>query len=221
MEVSQTEQEQLEELKKWWKENAKAVIAGVVIGLSVLFAVWTWRDYSRTQGEAASVEYQLLAGEVSKGDTEAGLKRGVRIINQFGTTSYAVLAALALAKLELESGNLGEAHKHLEWALKHAKQEELQHIARLRLARVMLAEGQHDAALKLLSPAQPGSFLSAYEDLKGDLYLASNQTAAAQTAYQHALSATSQDDIKKLIQMKLDDLGAPQPATTRDSVKTP
>jgi predicted negative regulator of RcsB-dependent stress response len=215
VQVSQTEQEQLEDLKKWWKENAKAVIAGVVIGLSVLFAVWAWRDYSRSQGEAASAEYQLLVGEVSKGDTEAGLKRGVRIINQFGTTSYAVFAAFALAKLELEGGHFGEAHKHLEWALNHAKQDELQHIARLRLARVMLAEGQHDAALKLLSLAQPGSFLPAYEELKGDLYLASGQTAAAQTAYQRALNAAAQDDIKQLIRIKLDDVGAPPPAAKK------
>ncbi len=215
MEVSQTEQEQLEDLKKWWKENAKAVIAGVVIGLSVLFAMWIWRDHSRSQGEAASAEYQLLVGEVSKGDARAGIKRGVAIINQFGTTSYAVFAAFALAKLELERGNLGEAHKHLEWALGHAKQDELQHIARLRLARVMLAEGQHDAALKLLSQAQPGSFLSAYEELKGDLYLASGQIAAAQTAYQSALSAATQEDSKKLIQLKLDDVGAPQPAADK------
>ena len=212
MEVSQTEQEQLEDLKKWWKENAKAVIAGVVIGLSVLFAMWTWRDHSRDQGEAASAEYQLLVGEVSKGDADAGIKRGVAIINRFGTTSYAVFAAFALAKLELERGNLGEAHKHLEWALGHAKQDELQHIARLRLARVMLAEGQHDAALKLLATAQPGSFLSAYDELKGDLYLASGQIAAAQTAYQSALSAATQEDSKKLIQLKLDDVGTPQPA---------
>lgn len=215
MQVSQTEQEQLEDLKKWWKENAKAVIAGVVIGLSVLFAAWAWRDYSRSQGEAASAEYQLLVGEVKKGDAEAGLKRGVGIINRFGTTSYAVFAAFALAKLELERGNLGEAHKHLEWALNHAKQDELQHIARLRLARVMLTEGQHDAALKLLSPKQPGSFLPAYEELKGDLYLASGQTAEAQTAYQRALNAAVQDDIKQLIQIKLDDLGAPPPAAKK------
>ena len=215
MQVSQTEQEQLEDFKKWWKENAKAVIAGVVIGLSVLFGAWTWRDYSRNQGEAASAEYQLLVGEVSKGDTEAGIKRGVAIINRFGTTSYAVFAAFALAKLELERGDLGEAHKHLEWALGHAKQDELQHIARLRLARVMLAEGQHDAALKLLAQAQPGSFLSAYEELKGDLYLATGQIAAAQTAYQSALSAATQEDSKKLIQLKLDDVGAPQPAADK------
>lgn len=209
---SETEREQFEDLERWWKENAKAVIASVVIGLSVLVAVWVWRDYSRTTGEAASVEYQLLIGEVSKGDTEAGLKRGVDIINQFETTSYAVFAAFALAKLELERGSLDEARKHLEWALNHAKQDELQHIARLRLARVALAEGQHDTALKLLSIAQPGSFLPAYEELRGDLYLASGQPAAAQAAYRRALIAAAQDDSKKHIQMKLDDLGAPQSA---------
>ncbi len=215
MQVSQTEQEQLEDLKKWWKENAKSVIGGVVIGLSVLFAIWTWRDYSRSQGEEAAAVYQLLLGEVNKGDTQAGLKRGVDIINHFRATPYAVFAAFALAKLELERGELGEAHKHLEWALNHAKQDELQHIARLRLARVMLAEGQHDAALKLLSAAQPGSFLSAYEELKGDIYLASEQLASAQTAYQRAFGAAVQDDAKKLIQTKLDDLGVPQAAAKK------
>ncbi|MEW6353019.1 MAG: tetratricopeptide repeat protein [Pseudomonadota bacterium] len=212
MDVYTTESEQIEQLKKWWKENGKSVIAGVVIGVSVLFAAWAWRDHTRTQAEAASAEYQLLIGDVEKGDARAGLERAARIRNQYGDTPYAVFAALAMAKFELEQGNAQAAVTHLQWALSNAEEDSLRHIARLRLARVMIDSDQAAAALKLVSDVQPGGFLSAYEEVKGDAYMKTNQPDAAHAAYTRALAALGEEsdpEQRELLQMKLDDLGTP------------
>lgn len=209
MEVYATEHEQLEAFKKWWKENGKAVIGGVILGLSVLLAFWAWRDYNQTQAEAASREYQLLIGEVEKGDTRAGLARGARILSQYNTTPYAVFTAFAMAKLEMEKGNTNAARTHLEWALNNADHDDVRHIARLRLARVMLDAGQAQAALKLLSSVEAGGFLDAYEETKGDSYLKLGQRDAAAAAYKKALAALPMEEVDKreLLEMKLDDLG--------------
>ncbi len=219
MDVYATEHEQLEELKKWWKENWKPLIAGAVIGLSLIFAYWAWRNHTHTQAEAASAEYQLLIGDVEKGDARAGLERAARIRNQYGDTPYAVFAAMAMAKLALDKGDTKGAREHLEWAMNNAGHDNLQHIARLRLARVLLDAGDAKAALKLVSVSKPGGFSSAYEEVTGDIYLKMGQVSEASAAYRRALKAPGEQaspEKKALLQMKLDDLGNP-PAREKEA----
>ncbi len=211
MDVYASEHEQVEALRKWWKENWKSITAGVVIGLSVLLAYWAWNTHNRTQAEAASVEYQLLIGEVENGDTRAGLERGARIRNQYPDTPYAAFAAMGMAKLALDKGDKKAARQHLQWAMDNAEHENLQHIARLRLARVMLDAGDTKAALELTAAvSRPGGFLSAYEEVKGDIYVKTARVSEASAAYQRALKALDEQanpGKKDLLQMKIDDLG--------------
>lgn len=209
MEIYQSEQEQVEALKKWWRENARAVIGGVVIGLGAAFAVWAWRDYHKTQAEQAAVEYGQLVDEVKRGAAKAGLERGARLMSEFSDTPYAVLAALANARLALDNGDAAAARKQLEWALAHARETALQQLARLRLARVMLEQGEAEAALKLMSGAEAGGYSAEYAEVQGDIYLALKQPGPARSAYQRALQALpAGSDKATLLQMKLDDLGA-------------
>ncbi len=209
METYQSEQEQVEALKNWWRENAKAVIGGVVIGLGAVFAVWAWRDYHQTQSAKAAVEYGQLMADVRRGADREGLERGARIMGEFSATPYAVLAALVNARLALDNGDMAAARKQLEWALAHARETTLQQLARLRLARVMLEQGEAQAALKLMSGAEAGGFSAEYAEVQGDIHLALKQPGPARSAYQRALqSLPAGTDKATLLQMKLDDLGA-------------
>lgn len=211
MAVSQTEQDQVEALNRWWKENYRAIIIGVLFGLILGVAVWAWRDYVSDQADAASNEYGELIGEVEQGDTKAGLARGARIIKQYGDTPYAVLASLAMAKLELDQAkpNSAAARKHLQWALDNAEENNLQHIARLRLAKVLLADAKPKEALTLANAVKTSSFTADYEETKGDAHLALRQVELAQAAYQRALNALDASNTEKraLLEMKLGDLG--------------
>lgn len=209
METYQSEQEQVEALKNWWRENARAVIGGAVIGLGAVFAVWAWRDYHKTQAEKAAVEYGQLMNEVRRGAAREGFERGARIMGEFSNTPYAVLAALVNARLALDNGDIAAARKQLEWALAHARETTLQQLARLRLARVMLEQGEAQAALKLMSGAEAGGFSAEYAEVQGDIHLALKQPGPARSAWQRALQALSAGtDKATLLQMKLDDLGA-------------
>ncbi len=209
MELYETEQQQIESLKKWWRENGKAASAGVVIGLAVVFAGWSWRDHNKSQVEAASAEYQQLIEELEQDKQDAALQRAARIHEQYARTPYAVLAALALGKAKLEQGDTAAAQQHLQWALDNAAQPELEHITRLRLARVMLERDEKSAALKLIEPVKSEAFAAQYEELRGDIYLALNQPVAARAGYQRALALLApESEQKALLQMKLDDLGA-------------
>ncbi len=208
METYQTEQEQVEALKKWWRENAVAVIGGVVLGLGAAFAVWAWRDYHKNQAIQASAEYDQLMGDVRRGAEQEALERSGRIMSEYGGTPYAVFAALASARLALDNGDNAAARKQLEWALAHASEPAVQQLARLRLARVMLDQGDAEAALKLINNAEAGGFRADYDAVLGDIYLVLKQMEQARSAYQKALQAMpAGSEQAALIQMKLDDLG--------------
>ncbi len=209
MEPYETEQQQVEAIKKWCRENAWAASAGVVIGVAMVFAVWAWRDYNKGQVAAAATEYRQLIGEIEQDKQDAVLQRATRIREQYARTPYAVFAALALGNARLEQGDTAAAAKqHLQWVLDNAAYPELKHIARLRLARVMLDRGEKDAAIKLLESVKAKGFAAQYEELRGDIDLALNQPAAARAGYQRALALLAPDaEQKALLQMKLDDLG--------------
>jgi predicted negative regulator of RcsB-dependent stress response len=72
---------------------------------------------------------------------------------------------------------------------------------------VLLAQGKHDEALKII-PSDSGSFKSAFDEVKGDIYLAKGDKEAAKLAYSQALLALPLDSNNNaLLQMKLDDFG--------------
>lgn len=209
MEIYQSEQEQVEALKKWWRENARAVIAGVVIGLGAVFAVWAWRDYHKTSAEQASAEYEQLVNEARRGADKEAFERGSRLMSTYSNTPYAAFAALSGAKIALDNGDREAARTQLEWALAHAREPELQQLARLRLARVLLAQDEAQAALKLMSDAEAGGFRADYDAVLGDIYQALKQPDRARGAYQQALRALPADgEQAALLRMKLDDLGS-------------
>ena len=113
-----------------------------------------------------------------------------------------------MARIKADEGDLATAKLHLRYALDNAKQDEIKHVARLRLARVLHDEGKQDEALTLLNGVAPGTFEESYQELKGDIYVAKGDIEKARTAYTLALAAMSANERgRNFLQMKLDDLG--------------
>ena len=55
-----TEDQQLEELKKWWKENGSSIITGVVLGLAILFGARAWFAWQERTAQQASAVYTVM-----------------------------------------------------------------------------------------------------------------------------------------------------------------
>lgn len=208
MEVYTTEEQQVEAIKKWWHDNKWSIIGGVAIGIAVLWGGRTWLDSQRAYGEAASAAYQVMMSRIEGGATEEAAQVGAQILGQFADTPYAALASLGMAKIKHDGGDLVAAKSHLRWALDNSKQATVQHEARLRLARILLSEGNGSEALSLLNGVAADSFEAAYEELRGDIHVAGGNTEAARTAFRHALDLLEPTaPAHQLVQMKLDDLG--------------
>ena len=203
-----TDEEQVEDLKKWWQRNGRHVTTGAVIGLAAVLGLRAWWDYQERQRLSASTEYEQFQAEFSQGNTDAVLRRGNYLIENYSGTPYAVIAALTLAKVHVDRGELPAAKQQLQWVVDKAKAPELVHIARLRLARVIAAEGDPAAAIKVLESVDAGMFAASYDELKGDLYVAAGDRDQARAAYRKAIAELNSGAGSDLVQMKLDDLGA-------------
>ncbi|MFO1422955.1 MAG: tetratricopeptide repeat protein [Candidatus Competibacteraceae bacterium] len=205
-----TDDERVEDLKKWWKENGVSIFIGIALGVIAIFGWRYWVSHRDAQAEIASGAYDAFVAAVEKPDAGLARQMGQTLIADFPKSPYAALAALRLAKLALAGGDNATASQQLEWVIGNARSDELRDIARLRLARVRLAAGQTAEAEKLLESMATAGLNAEREELKGDLHLAGNHPDKARTAYAAALAMSGGN---RLLQLKLDNLAVATPGT--------
>ncbi|KPK37810.1 MAG: hypothetical protein AMJ69_10280 [Gammaproteobacteria bacterium SG8_47] len=204
-----TEEQQVEAIKRWWQENGKAVLTGLALGVVLLFGGRAWFQHQRTQAQEASLQFEALSQAVDAGNAQGAAEYADRLVSEYSGTPYATLAALMMAKVRVDAQDWVGATQHLQWAIDHAGVANIEHIARLRLARVYIAQGNLEAALGLLEAVKEGSFVPAYAEVKGDIYVAQGATQQARQAYELALTGEHWDpEQRRIVQMKLDDLVA-------------
>jgi predicted negative regulator of RcsB-dependent stress response len=208
VEIYLSEEERVEALKRWWKENRRAVAMGIVLGAAIILGWNTWQSARLHKAEEASSVYQQLvkAAEAKQGDSV--LKLSERLVDSYPGTTYASLAAFFRARQQVNAGDLQAAQRTLQGLLDSSKDDGLKHLARLRLVSVLLAIGHNDEALNLLlalKPEQEGEFGSQYAIAKGDVYAALNRPSDAVQAYEQAVRL---GDLSPLLQLKLADLGS-------------
>lgn len=204
MTAYQTEEEQVEAIKKWWKENGKSAVAGIVLGVGGVLGWQTWAQHQQNVAAQAAVKYEQMVQAGDQGAVESAVKQAELLITQFEGSSYSVFAALELARLYLVQGNVAEAKRQLEWVLNNTGEQGLQQVARLRMARLLLSEGDADGAQRVIDGAPIDSFAGEFSQLRGDVALAKSDPEAARKAYQEALAGDVGNP--DLVQMKLDDL---------------
>src|SRR5262245_27257892 len=202
------EQEQLAELKAWWRQWGKLVIAAIVLALVVIGAYFGWTTYKRDIAAKAAVMYGAVTKSLQEGDAKKARENAVGLIEKHPKTGYAPLAALIAARLSFEVPDLAAAKQHLQWVIDNALDEDLKNVAKLRLAGVLLDEKQYDEALKLLDVKPESPMGNLYADLRGDVYYAKGSLTEARAAYQSALERTdTKSPYRNLIQIKIDALG--------------
>lgn len=205
-----TDDEQVEKLKAWWKSYGNALIVGVVIGLGILYGgrYWTQLQVEKA-GQASLLFDQLVFQTQSKAQDNKKIEQlGKQIIDEYGRTPYAGLAALIVASNNFDAGQAQQAKQQLAWAMDHAREESVRHVARIRLGRILLDEKNIENAEQLLGEGPIQGFETEFYELAGDIQKHKGDLAAAREAYAKAVSfATGADDYLNVIRMKLDELG--------------
>lgn len=221
----------LQRAKVWWKEYGRALAGGAVIGLFAVVGFNYWQHREQTQAETASNLFEDLrdlvameaaaaaADEAAEADeneaaeseaAEAIEATADRLMTDYPSTPYAAHAAFVLAKHFVESDQLDQAGRPLEWIIDNTEDSALQHIARLRLASVLLAREETDSAISLLQAQvnDTAGFTALYNELAGDAYLQNGDPVGARSAYQSSMEQLPAGSVGRfLIKLKLDGLG--------------
>jgi predicted negative regulator of RcsB-dependent stress response len=210
------EQDQLEDLKTWWKQWGNT-IAGVVIAVSVgVISVQAWRWWTQQQAAQAAAIFDAVNTALRTNDSAKAKDAMSQLADKFAGTGYAPRAALLVAAQLFENGDAAGAMAQLAWVIDKSSEDELKQIARLRLAEILLDEKQYDEALRVLDAKYDQPFAAIYADTRGDVLAAAGRTEEARTEYETALAQLDpQSAYRNVVQLKLDSIpqGTAAPAT--------
>jgi predicted negative regulator of RcsB-dependent stress response len=211
------EQEQLDELKTWWKMHGN-LLTGIVVAVALAVAAWQgWNWWQRQQAVQASAIFSGLQTAAVQKDARRARELAGELIDKYSATTYAGMGALVAARVQVDAGDAKNARVQLAWAAENAKDTGLRELARLRLAAVMLDEKAYDEAIKQLALEPAAAFGPRFAELRGDVFAAQGKTAEARTSYDDALAkfdVQAKDDetrqrggYKEAVQAKRDALG--------------
>lgn len=183
------EQEQISEIKAWWEQYGKFVTA---ILLTAAMASVGWQGlkwYQNKQATEAGILFFAVQQAAEQADAARAREAAGQIIEKFPRTAYAEMGALLSASVQFAAGDSPNARAHLEWLANNGRDPLLKDLARLRLATILLNDGEHAAALTQLEHTPAASLRARFEDLRGDVHAVQGSYASARIAYQAALDA--------------------------------
>jgi predicted negative regulator of RcsB-dependent stress response len=205
--------EQGEIVKKWLRENGSAIVMGLVIAFGGLFGFKQWQGWQESNRQEASIEFEVMNELLSAGQLDAAMSNYQNLQDDHAKSPYTSMAALAMARARLEARQPDLAIGLYEDVLENGFPKALTVVARERLARVLLDQGEAGQALIVLEGAPDISgFEARFAEVRGDIYFAQGRSAEAQAAYLEALGLLEAGvgDRGKLL-MKLESMGAEIP----------
>lgn len=213
----ETEEQQVEAIKGWWKKNGNTLVISAVVGLAGL---WGWRYYNESVTTAHESTSQAFSEMQTKFAAETG-EKDLQVISDFvaenNDNTYGLLASLLLAKEAVEQNKYDLAKTQLQQAQKQNSYKPLNPVINLRLARVESELGDNDAALATLALITEKPFLARAEQLKGNVYLQMGNQDKARSAFQDAIN-NSQGRVDPVLQLQADDLGLSEPKIATEPV---
>jgi predicted negative regulator of RcsB-dependent stress response len=216
--INAAEEETIESLKKWWDENGKQLMLAIVVVVGG-YGSWTlWQGSKTASSDAASDLYEEVlglavneqTGTINDEDAAQIIALAAELRQDHSSTIYARYSALFSAQQQVMAGDLDAAEETLRWITENPltglfveQDEGLMLTANLRLGRVLLANGDNDGALAVVSSLAPKTFEAGYAELQGDVYVAMGRIVEARESYLAAQQAGSSSEG---LRMKLDNL---------------
>ncbi len=200
IQVDNTEEEQVEQIKKWWNNNGKQIIAGAVIGLA---GIWGWNIYTEYQDKQSFNARSLYLSYASDANNLGAYDK---LTTDFSSSTYSDQAILLMAKYLFDAGSYEQALGVIKPLINNTSPV-IANSAALRTASIHLQLGQHEQALSILEGQSDDDFSGLVYNLMGDIYLDLGNRTEAQNFYSLAIhNVTENSNLTQLIQIKLDDL---------------
>jgi len=203
-----TEDEQVEKLKAWLKENGLSIVLGIIIGVGGIGGYNYWVHWQETTAAEASDHYSRMMKSLASADAETLQLQADILIGEYADTEYALLAHLALARHHVDKADYSAAVTELQQVIGSAAQEPFAYVARTRLAQVQIQLEQLDQALSTLAVDFPDDFSALAEELRGDVLVRQGKMDEAIAAYRKAQLSVPEPANPEFLQQKLNDLGS-------------
>lgn len=201
--------EQSERARQWLQQNGGSIVIGILLALAALVGYQRWDQSSVNHRAEALIKFENLTAALDKSDTELAQSIAEDLRKNYGGTAHAGLAALKQADMANQAGQLDDAEAALRFAAEQGKPESVRTIAKLRLARVVLAKGSADQALAILDGAKLAGFGAEREAVRGDALAALGRRDEALSAYDQALAETDvAAPSRRWLQMRRDELAS-------------
>jgi predicted negative regulator of RcsB-dependent stress response len=216
------EQEQLDELKHFWKQYGNLITWALIVVLGA-FAAWNGYQYwQRNQAAQAAVMYDEVERAVQSGDA-AKIERSLADMRErFGGTTYAQQAGLLSAKAFYDKGNVDASRAALSWVAQKASDEGYQAVAKLRLAGLLLEKKAYDEALQQLAGSFPKEFVALAADRRGDILTAQGKKVEARAEYEKAYKGLDERaEYRRMVEVKLNALGVDPAAQGKPATVAP
>ena len=206
-EIHLSEDEQVEALKRWWKQNGTAILVGMAIGIAGIAGFWYWQDLKHGKAERGSQVYTEFSEAIQANKQDVINTTLQTLQSDYHGTPYPSLACLTAAKRSVDKNDLASAENYLHCAMDQATHDSVAQLARVRLAAVFIQEKKLDDALRLVADQHDPAFGSDYAELRGDIYRMQGKPDMARAAYAEALAATEVSGQRRsFLEMKRDDL---------------
>ena len=202
-----TEEQQVEAIKQFWKENGSAIILGAVIGFGALFGWNYYKEQQQVKAEEASAQYASAVQSIVAGQTEHPEfeKKAEALKSEYSETTYASLAALKMAQHYVEQNKLDQAAEQLRWVVDQTN-DTFEAVANIRLARVLLEQDKYQETIAIVSNIKDEAYKSTALLIKGEALLGQQQVEQAKTAFVEARDA-SENITNPLLAMRLSEFG--------------
>jgi predicted negative regulator of RcsB-dependent stress response len=207
-----TDDEQLEAVKRAFTEYAPWILGGVVLGVGGWYGYQHYQSHKNEVAFRAADQFSQMTVALQMNDSKKSLQIADGLIKDFPNSPYADQAQLTIARLDVESGKSADAVAPLTQVMNNSKDAELQQIARLRLARVLIDQSKPDDAIKLLAAGTPASFAGRYHEIRGDALYSKKDIPGAIAEYNAALGVSEGGADAAMLQLKLADLASNEKA---------
>lgn len=202
------EQEQLDQLKHFWKQYGDAITWFLIVVLGA-YAAWNGYNYwQRREAAQVAVLFDELERSVNASETARVERVYSDITDKYPKTAYAQQGALLAARYFHDKTKPDQAQAALRWVVDKGSDLGYQAVAKLRLAAMLMEAKDFGASATLLSGEFPAGFEALAADRRGDLAMLEGKPEQARAEFEKAyglLDSTS--PYRRMIEVKLNALG--------------
>lgn len=217
-----SDEERLDALKKWWRDNGTSLLVVIILVAGGWFGWNYWQNKNQKQAEEASLVYMATLDALNEWERNGSAEQAAAVAASAETLKkldeksfYGLFGAMTIARLAVSDNDLESAANELEWVIEHSDDNNLKGVVTYRLAAIEYSQGNSDRALSLLDTPHPPSFNALYEELKGDILVSKGEKEKALGAYRIALESLGGNDsrARSMLELKISEL-APARADT-------